>query len=288
MTRIGGQFENLLRAQVSIKRINSLFNIKTALHKGKGKLFDLGTPVRIEVDKIGFGYSDQDVLHELSLTLDPGETLGLLGRTGSGKSTLARLLFRFYDVERGVIRYNGTDIDDYELKSLRRGISLVTQDVQLLHASVRDNITLFQDALSDQIIIESLHYLGLGDWLDNSPEGLDTQLAPGGGVMSAGQAQLLAITRAFMKDPGLVILDEANSRVDPVTENLLDGAMSKLLENGTAVIIAHRLETVQRVDKILILEQGRMEEYGSYTNLTEDPDSALSALLRAGVTEILS
>jgi ATP-binding cassette subfamily B protein len=238
------------------------------------------------MEGVEFGYDVRNaVLRDIAFSLSPGETLGLLGRTGSGKSTLARLLFRFYDVTQGAIRLNGINIDDYELFSLRQGISMVTQDVQLLHATVRDNITLFQKSISEDAIMEALHHLGLGDWLNRLPEGLDTQLRPEGSTLSAGQAQLLAVTRAFLKNPCLVLLDEASSRVDPVTANFLEGAITKLLENRTAVIIAHRLETVRRVDKIMILEQGRIREYGTYAALSADPDSILSVLLRTGARE---
>jgi ATP-binding cassette subfamily B protein len=287
MTRIGGQLENLVKAQVSMKRIADLFSTRPSLREDKGNSFPSGMPISIELAGIGFGYGGQNtVLHEISLSLAPGEILGLLGRTGSGKSTLARLLFRFYDTEQGVIRLNGINIGDYELSSLRKGISMVTQDVQLLHASVRDNISLFQRDITDGAIIEALQDLGLGDWLNQLPEGLDTRLTPEGSTLSAGQAQLLAVTRAFLKNPGLVILDEASSRVDPVTEHFLESAITKLLENRTAVIIAHRLETVQRVDKIMILKQGSIKEYGTYAALSDDPDSTLSTLLSTGATEV--
>jgi ATP-binding cassette subfamily B protein len=151
MTKIGGQFENLIRAEVSIKRINNLFTTQSSLDEGSGRLLRPGSPINIKLDGVRFGYNSENaVLHDLSFSLDPGETLGLLGRTGSGKSTLSRLLFRFYDVERGAIRFDGIDIRDYELAGLRRRISMVTQEVQLLHSSVRDNITLYLDGISDQ------------------------------------------------------------------------------------------------------------------------------------------
>jgi ATP-binding cassette subfamily B protein len=289
LTRIGGQLENLVKAQVSLKRISALFSTRPSLHDDKGAAFPPGVPISIDIEGVEFGYDAHNaVLHNISFSLSPGETLGLLGRTGSGKSTLARLLFRFYDVTQGVIRLNGENMDAYELFSMRRSISMVTQDVQLLHASVRDNITLFQESISENAILEALQHLGLGEWLNRLPEGLDTQLRPEGSTLSAGQAQLLAVTRAFLKNPGLVILDEASSRVDPVTANLLEGAITRLLENRTAVIIAHRLETVRRVDKIMILEQGRVREYGTYAALSADLDSTLSALLRTGATEVFA
>lgn len=288
MTRIGDQLEDLTRARVSLRRIGDLLDERTALQPGRDYSFLPDAPVAILVDKVSFGYGPQhQVLRDISFSLEPGETLGLLGRTGSGKTTLARLLVRFYDVDNGAIRFDGVDVRDFELVGLRRGIALVTQEVRMLHASVRDNIALFREDIRDGDIVEALQALGLGDWLANASRGLDTVLAPDGGGLSAGEAQLMAIPRAFMEDPGLVILDEASSRVDPLTQARLDGAIEKLLENRTAVIIAHRLSTIRHVDKVLILDRGRVAEYGTYAALVADPASMLSQLLQTCAEEVL-
>ena len=168
------------------------------------------------------GCGTEHVLDGLSFSLQPGRVLGLLGRTGSGKTTLTRLLFRLYEPDEGTVSLGGdgrpVDIRDLPLRELRRHVGMVTQNIQLFHATVRENLTLFDDSILDARILEVLHEVGLGEWLASLPEGLDTELEAGGGGLSAGEAQLLAFTRIFLQDPGLVILDEASSRLDPATE----------------------------------------------------------------------
>jgi ATP-binding cassette subfamily B protein len=212
----------------------------------------------------------------------------MLGRTGSGKTTLTRLLFRLYDPNAGALRLGDVDIRDVSLQNLRGRVGMVTQDVQLFQASVRDNLTLFSPRIPDQAILSVLREIGLWDWFQSLPDGLDTQLGAGGSGLSAGQAQLLAFTRVFLKDPGLVILDEASSRLDPATERLLERAIDRLFQNRTGIVIAHRLGTVQRADNILILDNGRIAEYGPRAALAADPESRFAHLLRAGLEEVLA
>jgi len=227
-------------------------------------------------------------LHDISFHLEPGHALGLLGRTGSGKTTLTRLLFRFYDPQHGAIRLGGTDIKALPVRALRQRIGMVTQEVQLFHASVRDNLTLFNSQIPDACILETIAELGLEPWLRALPAGLDTMLAPGGGGLSAGEAQLLAFTRVFLRDPAVLVLDEASSRLDPATEQLIGRATERLIRGRTAIIIAHRLTTVERVDDILILEDGRIIEQGRRAALRADPDSRFAHLLRTGIGEVLA
>lgn len=219
------------------------------------------------------------VLQDLSFALEPGQVLGLLGRTGSGKTTLTRLLFRLYELDRGRIWLGDQDIAKLPLSTLRRQIGMVTQEVQLFQATLRDNITLFNPAVDDEQILAVIRELGLWPWYSAQPAGLDTPLQAGGVGLSAGEAQLLAFVRVFLKDPGLVILDEASSRLDPATETLLERATDRLLANRTGIVIAHRLRTVQRADAILILEQGRLVEFGSRPQLAADATSRFYHLL---------
>src|SRR5207249_10538717 len=151
--------------------------------------------------------SSQVVLHDISFQLAPGKVLGVLGRTGSGKTTLTRLLFRLYDPRAGAIRLGDVDIREAGLDDLRGRVGMVTQEVQLFNASVRDNLTLFSRRIGDETILRALREIGLWAWFQSLPDGLDTQLGPAGGGLSGGQAQLLALTRVFLRDPGLVILD---------------------------------------------------------------------------------
>jgi ATP-binding cassette subfamily B protein len=226
-------------------------------------------------------------LQGIDFRLPGGTILGLLGRTGSGKTTLTRLLVRFYDPQRGALRLGGIPIHDIPQATLRRRIGLVTQDVQLFNASLRDNLTLFDPSIPDSRIFSAFEQLGLMDWYNTLPEGLMTKLEPGGSRLSAGEAQLLAFVRVFLRDPGLVILDEASSRLDPATEARLDQAIERLLKGRTAIIIAHRLGTVQRADRILILENGRQIEYGEREQLARDPTSHFAGLLQVGLQEAL-
>ncbi|MDQ2830164.1 MAG: ABC transporter ATP-binding protein/permease [Chloroflexota bacterium] len=218
-------------------------------------------------------------LNDVSFRLEPGQVMGLLGRTGSGKTTLARLLFRLYDPTTGSIHLDGADLRDVALADLRAHVGMVTQDVQLFGASVRDNLTFFNPRIPDRRIEAALEDLGLWEWYRALPAGLDTILAPDGGGLSAGQAQLLAFARVFLRDPGLVILDEASSRLDPGTERLLERAVDRLLHGRTAIVIAHRLRTVRRADTIMVLEHGRVAEYGPRERLAQDPDSQFARLL---------
>jgi ABC-type multidrug transport system fused ATPase/permease subunit len=213
--------------------------------------------------------------------------LGLLGRTGSGKSSLARLLVRLYEPTGGAIRLGGIPTTAATIHETRRRVGLVTQEVQLFQASVRDNITLFNPDIHAERIITVLEELGLGPWLRALSNGLDTSLGAGGGL-SAGQAQLLAFARIFLADPGLVVLDEASARLDPATEQLIERAVDKLLQNRTAILIAHRLGTVQRADEILILEQGHILEAGPRRDLAVDPSSHFYRLLQTDLTEVLA
>lgn len=293
MEQIQEQVEQLQQADASIARIRSLLDTQSALE-------DVGTsPVPAGAFDIGFSnvsfrYEDSEAdpsgawtIDELDIHLAAGETIGLLGRTGSGKSTLARLLLRLYDPQLGAIRFNGVDLREMPVSELRQRVGLVTQDVQIFQASVRENITFFDRSVSDSVITEALEMLGLGDWLHSLPHGLNTQLGAEGRGLSAGEAQLLAFARVFLKDPGLVILDEASSRLDPETESLIERAVERLMHGRTGVIIAHRLATVQRVDTILIMEAGRVVEHGRLAALASDPGSRFAQLLKVGLEDVL-
>ncbi|MCW5851212.1 MAG: ABC transporter ATP-binding protein [Anaerolineae bacterium] len=311
---INRQLQDLQQAAAGLKRIQELFATHTVLVDGAGTLPK--GPLSVEFQDVEFGYADRregengrqpaaggkqqaesdepvlngrppSVLHEVSFALEPGTTLGLLGRTGSGKTTLTRLLFRLYDPTAGEIRLGGRELGSLLLADLRRHVGMVTQEIQLFHASVRDNLAFFDPAIPDERILAALHELGLWEWYESLPDGLDTKLAGGGGL-SAGEAQLLAFVRVFLKDPGLIILDEASSRLDPATEQRLTQAMTRLLEGRTAIIIAHRLPTVQRADQIMILEAGRIREFGPREALVSDPASRFAQLLRAGMEEALA
>ena len=217
--------------------------------------------------------------------------LGLLGRTGSGKSSLARLLMRLYDPSSGAIRFgyeqcdDEVDIREIPLQALRQQVGLVTQQVQLFHASLRENITFWNQNITDTKILAAFEALELTSWLQGLPDGLDSQITAGGGGLSAGEAQLVALTRIYLRNPRLIILDEASSRIDPTTEKRLAEAIDRLLHGRTAIIIAHRLATVRRVDMIMLLEEGRIVEHGSRKRLEADQTSRFAQLLQVGSEE---
>jgi len=179
----------------------------------------------------------------------------LMGRTGSGKTTISRLLLRFCDPTAGVVRLGGIDTQDVSVVHLRQRVGMVTQEVQLVAGTIRENLTLFDDAVPDERLATVLEELGLGTWLAAQPHGLDTVLAGGGASLSAGEAQLLALARVFLRDPGLVILDEAAARLDPATEARIEQAIDRLLAGRTAIIIAHRPSSVARADLMRMRER---------------------------------
>jgi ATP-binding cassette, subfamily B, bacterial len=294
------RFEDLQKASASIARIRQLLAERSALPEPAAARPLPSGPLAVECEAVTFAYGSAPTLSDVTFSLPAGRTLGLLGRTGSGKSTLSRLLFRFYDPTAGSVRLGGSDLRGLSLSDLRSRVALVTQEVQLFRATVRDNLTFFTPGVSDERVLETLHDLGLDSWLGRLPDGLDTVLTPSGaaetddptrvgGGLSAGEAQLLAFARVFLRDPGLVVLDEASSRLDPVTEGLIDRAVARLLAGRTAIVIAHRLATVRRVDDVLILEGGRIVEHGERERLECDPSSHFSRLLSAAGlrTEVL-
>jgi len=288
LQNIRAQLQGWQQALASLARIAELFAFQPVVTSRSTQTLP-ATALSVEFDQVEFGYAENDnVLHQVSFTVRPGRVLGVLGRTGSGKSTLVRLLFRLYDPAAGVIRLNGVDARDLALDTVRAQVGMVTQEVQLFQASLRDNLTFFNPHISDEQITHTLRELRLWDWLSRQPQGLDTELETGGRGLSAGEAQLLAFTRVFLKKPGLVILDEASSRLDPATETLLERAVDQLFQQRTGIVIAHRLQTVERADDILILDQGRIAEYGERAQLVADPNSRFSQLLKTGLQEALA
>ena len=279
------QFEDFQRARAGMERITELFETSSRVKDGPGVTLRPG-PVEIEFEKVTMGYvQNQKVLEDISFRLAPGSVLGILGRTGSGKTTIGRLLARLYDPEQGKVKLGGYDLKEFTQAQIHQLVGLVTQDVQLFHATLRDNLSFFNPEISDEQIFAALKELGLAEWYQTMPAGLDTILTTGSSL-SAGEAQLIAFARIFLKNPSLVILDEASSRLDPFTEQLLEQAISKLLQGRTAIIIAHKLATIERAEQIMILESGKIVEYGFQEKLRAKAESHLYKLLQAGLEEI--
>ena len=285
------QIGDLQRASASINRVKELLATEPTIRSGSGANWP-NQALSVTFENVTFTYPRDEqadpspaegtevirssaALEEVSFSLEPGEVLGLVGRTGAGKSTVVRLLLRFYDPNAGRVLVNGVDLRTATLSELRHHIGVVTQEVQLFEASIRDNLTLFDPEVSDDRLMEVLDEVGLGPWLARQRSGLDTPLAADGTGLSAGEAQLLGVARIFIADPGVVILDEPTSRLDPATERLLDSAFDRLLAERTAIIVAHRLQTLHRADQILMLRDGRVVEYGPRSKLVADPGSEL-------------
>lgn len=300
--RILQEMEKLQEAGAGVARIDELLTTPRLLEPDATLANPLSLTalppgaLSVRFDDVGFAYAapagqeghNEFVLRELSFDLAPGRVLGLLGRTGSGKTTVSRLLARLYDPVAGCVALGGIDLRTLAPATIRQRVGLVTQNVQIFHASVRDNLTFFDATIPDEQIISLFKELGLLQWYERLECGLDTILSADGGSLSAGEAQLLAFARVFLKDPGLVILDEASSRLDPATELLIERAIDRLFYDRTAIIIAHRLATVQRADEILILGDGQILEAGPRVQLLADPTSHFSKLLQTGLEEVLA
>ena len=287
LEEIRSQMQRLQRAEASIKRVKELLQIKSRIEYGSKNL-DNEDSIDVDLEKVSFNYEDGEaVLKDININIEKNTILGVLGHTGSGKTTLARLIVRLYDVCSGSIKFNGENLKSMTKESLMENISYVTQEVQIFHATVRENLTLFNPNIKDDTILKVIEDIGLTPWLNNLPEGLNTILDNGGSGLSSGEAQLLAFVRVFLKNPKLVILDEATSKLDPITEGLIDRALNKLLEDRTCIIIAHRLGTVGRADNILILEEGTVLEYGNRKELRKDRSSKFYNLLQKGMEEVL-
>ena len=275
------QNQDYQAAAVAVSRVQELLAIPPRPVIADPLAFPAG-PVDLELRSVDFGYRPGElVLHDIDVRLAAGRTLGVVGRTGSGKSTIARLVTRLYEPTAGTVLIGGADVARIEEDELRRGVGVVPQEVQIFAATVRDNLTLFSGTDQDSDLVQVLDAVGLGDWLDRLPRGLDTQIGSGGHGLSTGQEQLMSIARVLLRDPQVVILDEASSRLDPMTEQQVQGAAARLLNGRTSVVIAHRLSTLDAVDDILVLERGRIVEHGRREDLAAEAGSRFSALLAA-------
>lgn len=223
----------------------------------------------IEFDRVHFEYNDDDerVLDEVSFTINKGEVVAMVGPSGSGKSTIADLIPRFYDVSRGTIRIDGHDIRETTLASIRGNMGIVTQEVVLFNDTIRNNIAYAQQNVSEDAIRQAADAANATVFIEDTPNGFNTLIGERGVNLSGGQKQRLAIARALLKNPPILILDEATSALDTESEKMVQRAIEVLMKNRTALVIAHRLSTVQNADKIIVLEKGKIIEVGSHTDL---------------------
>ncbi len=285
---LGDQVQEFQKAKSGMLRSRELLSERSEIVNGEQNGLPDGA-LGLEFRDVNFSYNEnKPVLRNINFTVHPGERLGIIGRTGSGKSSLSRVLLRLYNIDSGVIRVGGTDISTLNLPALYRRVGMVTQDVQLFDGSLRDNLTLFDTTVTDESILNTTEQLGLRRWIDAQPSGLDTHLTAGGNSLSAGEAQLFALTRVFLTEPSLVILDEPSSRLDAATESMLQIAVDQLMKECTGIIIAHRLATLEKVDKIMVLGDGEILEFGAREELAKRPNSHYARLLVTGREEELA
>jgi ATP-binding cassette subfamily B protein len=235
----------------------------------------------IAFENVSFGYRPgENVLHDVSFRIRPGERVGVVGWTGAGKSTLVRLLVRLYDVGRGRVSVDGTDVREYDLQDLRRSVGVVLQDPFLFAGSVAGNISLDDPHLSPEQIREAVRRVHADAFIERLPGGLDEPIRERGSNLSMGERQLLSFARVVAFDPAVLVLDEATASVDPATERRIQDALEEMLVGRTSIIIAHRLSTVRAADRILVLHRGQLVEQGHHDELVQQEDGIYRTLYR--------
>ncbi len=277
------EMEELQKAGGSLVRIDGLRREKTSLRYGTKTEFG-DHPVKVSFQNVHFRYQhDSDVvLKNVNFELAPGHTLGIAGRTGSGKTTIGRLLARMYDPDKGQVLLNGQNLQEFDQDALRRKVGVVSQSVQFFSGTLRDNLCLFDRCYTDQQIENALRELNLIPWLEKMPQGLNMAMSSSSLDLSTGEAQRLALARVFLRNPEVVILDEAVASLDPATEVEVEISLQKLLQGRTGVVIAHKMKSLEKVDEVLILEKGEVLEYGARSYLLSQPQSMLNNLIAQG------
>jgi ATP-binding cassette subfamily B protein len=268
LTRLGETFDLYQRAMASTTRVLDLLAIEPQIADGGEPLPVHSVRGEVAFEKVGFTYGNgQEVIRGLSLHIPAGDTVAIVGATGAGKSTVIKLLLRFYDVQQGRITLDGRDIRSINLADLRAAIGLVSQDVFLFHGTVRENIAYGTFAATDEQIIAAARVAEAHDFIMQLPQGYDTIVGERGQKLSGGQRQRISIARAILKDPPVLILDEATSSVDNETEAAIQRSLERITVNRTTIVIAHRLSTIRNADRIFVLEDGQLREQGRHEDL---------------------
>ena len=240
-------------------------------HQNDGSVDYVEVKGEVVFNGVDFGYNDEKiVLHDIKLYAKPGQKIAFVGSTGAGKTTITNLINRFYDIQDGKIRYDGININKIKKADLRRSLGIVLQDTHLFTGTVRDNIRFGKLDATDEEIVAAAKLANADSFIRRLPDGYDTMLTGDGANLSQGQRQLLAIARAAIADPPVLILDEATSSIDTRTERIVQDGMDKLMHGRTTFVIAHRLSTVRNSDCIMVLEQGRIIERGTHDELIEE------------------
>lgn len=257
---------NVKKGNAAAERVLEILETENPLKNKKDAIVKEGFNHEIKFVNISFKYEDEYVLKDFSLTIPKGKTVALVGQSGSGKSTLANLITRFYDVNKGEITIDGIDIKELTIESLRKQLGMVTQDAILFHDSIANNIA-FGKNVTEEEIINAAKIANAHEFISELPNGYQTNIGDGGNKLSGGQKQRISIARAVLKNPPIMILDEATSALDTESEQLVQKALEKMMENRTSLVIAHRLSTIQRADLILVLRKGKIVEQGKHDEL---------------------
>jgi ATP-binding cassette subfamily B protein len=262
---------NLLQsALAALAKLFQLIDEPAAIADRPGA-YDLPEPVRGRVAFVDVDFSYEEgvpVLRDIDLEVEPGERLAVVGETGSGKSTIAKLALRFYDPDDGVVSIDGQDLTDVTERSRVGALALIPQDGFLFSGSLRSNLTYARPDAPDDDVWRVLETMDIADWVQSLPEGLDTEVRERGSRFSAGERQLVALARAFLADPEVIVLDEATSNLDPETEVKVEGALRALLEGRTSIVIAHRLRSAERADRVIMVDDGEIIAEGTHDELT--------------------
>jgi len=264
---ISQAFFSIQKGNASAERIMSILDSDNTIKDKPGAIEKNSFDREIELRNISFKYKDDYILKDFSLTIPKGKTIALVGQSGSGKSTLTNLIPRFYDVEKGEIMIDGINIKDLTIESLRELIGLVTQESILFHDTVKNNIKLGVEEASDEEVIDAAKIANAHEFIENLPNKYDTNIGDSGNTLSGGQRQRLSIARAVLKNPPIMILDEATSALDTESEQLVQKALEKMMENRTSLVVAHRLSTIQKADEIIVMHEGKIVEKGKHDEL---------------------
>lgn len=276
---------NLLQgALAALSKLFGILDTEAAVQEAPDAVELVEPRGELTFDAVTFGYDPTvPIIRDLQLTIPPGQRVAVVGETGAGKSTIAKLATRFYDPDRGIVRLDGVDLRDVGYGSLRRTIALVPQEGFLFDGSIRDNIVYARPDMGDEDVWEICRTLGIDGWLRQLPERLDTEVRERGSRLSSGERQLVSLARAMAADPAVIVLDEATSNLDPETEAMVESALGRLLAGRTAIVIAHRLQTAERADRVLVVDDGRIIEDGPFATLVarEGAFAELQAIWKA-------
>jgi len=267
LRQIADKFNTLQMGMVAVQRVFAVMDTDSHI-ADEGDLNAEQLKGEISFQNVVFSYKENEpVINDISFDVHAGETIAIVGATGAGKSTIINLLSRFYDINRGVISVDGNNIKAYKLSSLRNAIAVVLQDVFLFADTIYNNITLWDSEISEEDVMAAAKHIGIDRFISKLPGKLQYDVKERGAMLSGGQRQLIAFLRAYVSNPSILVLDEATSSVDGETEELIQIATDRLTKDKTAIIIAHRLATIQKADRIIVMDQGKIVEMGTHEKL---------------------